>query len=242
MTITPLSEFRDIEDKYRWFYLLYACGLTVDEISEDYGVARAPVYRAFDKRGWLRFNFRKKHSGICECGRETDGHHTKCSRCISKHRKCTQCGKMFKSSGDLQCDSCRRPGRKPNTRYKNCTTCNKIFHGATLECGACRRYKESDYAKAQRRKQDLARLARVSANRKEAQGDPSRIVSWRNVAERDGLACWLCGELTDPTVNSEERRYPTVDHIHPISKGGPHTMENVKLAHRLCNLKRGGRG
>ena len=30
-------------------------------------------------------------------------------------------------------------------------------------------------------------------------------------------------------------KYPTVDHIVPLSKGGTHTWNNVQLAHMACN-------
>ena len=29
--------------------------------------------------------------------------------------------------------------------------------------------------------------------------------------------------------------YPSIDHVIPVSKGGTHTWDNVKLAHRHCN-------
>ncbi|WP_210434349.1 HNH endonuclease [Virgibacillus sp. SK37] len=29
--------------------------------------------------------------------------------------------------------------------------------------------------------------------------------------------------------------YPSIEHVIPISKGGTHTWDNVKLAHRKCN-------
>lgn len=33
--------------------------------------------------------------------------------------------------------------------------------------------------------------------------------------------------------------YPSIDHLMPMSKGGTHTWDNVKLAHHGCNtLKR----
>ena len=30
-------------------------------------------------------------------------------------------------------------------------------------------------------------------------------------------------------------KYPSVDHMIPIAKGGTHTWDNVQLAHRYCN-------
>lgn len=52
------------------------------------------------------------------------------------------------------------------------------------------------------------------------------------VAERDGWRCAICaGTVTRATWS--------LDHMIPLSKGGPHTYENVVLAHRSCNSRRG---
>ena len=50
--------------------------------------------------------------------------------------------------------------------------------------------------------------------------------------------CQICGLMVDDTaiVNGHIKRlYPTIDHIIPLSKGGAHTWENVRLAHMSCN-------
>lgn len=66
--------------------------------------------------------------------------------------------------------------------------------------------------------------------------------------ERDGGICHLCGTKVSPRKKFRrgEKRgdmsmYPTVDHIIPLSRGGHHTWENVKLAHLSCNARKGGR-
>lgn len=57
-------------------------------------------------------------------------------------------------------------------------------------------------------------------------------VSHLVVAERDGWRCAICrGKVT--------RADWSLDHVVPLSKGGPHTYANVVLAHRRCNSKRG---
>jgi 5-methylcytosine-specific restriction endonuclease McrA len=33
----------------------------------------------------------------------------------------------------------------------------------------------------------------------------------------------------------------TIDHVTPISLGGADTIDNVRSAHRVCNLRRGAR-
>lgn len=48
-----------------------------------------------------------------------------------------------------------------------------------------------------------------------------------------GRHCWLCHEYI--ALN----QVPTIDHLVPISKGGRHNIENLRLAHRSCNAQRG---
>jgi 5-methylcytosine-specific restriction endonuclease McrA len=50
--------------------------------------------------------------------------------------------------------------------------------------------------------------------------------------------CQICGLMVDDTAIENghiKRLYPTIDHIIPLSKGGTHTWENVRLAHMSCN-------
>lgn len=49
--------------------------------------------------------------------------------------------------------------------------------------------------------------------------------------ERYGLHCWLC--------NRAITRRPTMDHVMPVSRGGSHHIENLRLAHFTCNQARG---
>ena len=64
--------------------------------------------------------------------------------------------------------------------------------------------------------------------------------------KRDNGFCYLCGKVCD--WNDKEVRanviicgnqYPSIDHIVPLSKGGLHSWNNVKLAHRICNSLKG---
>lgn len=50
------------------------------------------------------------------------------------------------------------------------------------------------------------------------------------VFERDNGICGLCGMAVVGPF--------TIDHIIPISKGGPHSYENVQLAHPTCNFSK----
>jgi 5-methylcytosine-specific restriction endonuclease McrA len=53
--------------------------------------------------------------------------------------------------------------------------------------------------------------------------------------------CWLCGE---PMRNAGKNTHPlaaTWDHVLPVSKGGSGKQDNLMLAHRECNIRRGDR-
>lgn len=56
---------------------------------------------------------------------------------------------------------------------------------------------------------------------------------------RDSGVCYLCGKLCD--WNDKEgfvvgASYPSIDHIVPVSRGGLHAWNNVRLAHFRCNV------
>lgn len=63
-------------------------------------------------------------------------------------------------------------------------------------------------------------------------------VTLKKVQAKYHDVCQICGLMVDDTaiVNGHIKRlYPTIDHIIPLSKGGTHTWENVRLAHMSCN-------
>lgn len=65
------------------------------------------------------------------------------------------------------------------------------------------------------------------------------------IASRDGWMCWICGRPVDPAQEHHASRPnpigPSIDHVVPVSLLGPHTRDNVRLAHLGCNIKRGAR-
>lgn len=80
-----------------------------------------------------------------------------------------------------------------------------------------------------RRAADYSRRRRA-----EKLGAETEHVSLDDVVARDGDACYLCGRETD-------RDDRTLDHVVPLTRGGGHTLSNVRVAHRRCNSKKGAR-
>lgn len=70
-------------------------------------------------------------------------------------------------------------------------------------------------------------------------------LTWRLLFRDDGPLCWLCGERVDPADKKPSggswaigKRYPTVDHVIPMARKGPHVRANIRLAHMGCNSER----
>jgi 5-methylcytosine-specific restriction endonuclease McrA len=53
--------------------------------------------------------------------------------------------------------------------------------------------------------------------------------------------CWLCGLQMRDTGKKTHPLFATWDHVLPVSKGGSNKQENLMLAHRECNIRRGDR-
>lgn len=52
------------------------------------------------------------------------------------------------------------------------------------------------------------------------------------VIRRDGYVCGICSEPVEPNDVH-------LDHIIPYSRGGPTTVENLRVTHSACNLRKG---
>jgi len=57
----------------------------------------------------------------------------------------------------------------------------------------------------------------------------------RQVFDEEGWECYLCGRqcIEWPGFNSPDMA--TLDHVVPLSKGGPHTRANVRCCCSECN-------
>lgn len=70
-------------------------------------------------------------------------------------------------------------------------------------------------------------------------------ITLKKVVARDGLRCAICGGMCDWNDHTWSScsgpLYPSVDHIIPMAKGGPHIWENVQVAHVMCNSEKGDR-
>jgi ribosomal protein L24E len=64
-----------------------------------------------------------------------------------------------------------------------------------------------------------------------SRGDARWVISLQEICERDRWVCHLCGDMV--TLDTASR-----DHVVPVSRGGPNTADNLRLAHLSCNARR----
>lgn len=74
-----------------------------------------------------------------------------------------------------------------------------------------------------------------------AETSTGRPVLLSEIRERDGNRCHLCRDK----VSAKPYPHPlsaSLDHVVPLSRGGIHDPDNVKLAHLRCNVEKGAGG
>ncbi|PYC75203.1 hypothetical protein C7C45_04865 [Micromonospora arborensis] len=141
-------------------------------------------------------------------------------------RACQHCGGSMqgKTTRAVYCSrrckeraSAQRHGTERNARQKDSRTAWKKTHRKTA-AGRDERWAEM----AKRRARD--------------HGAPAvELVKRREVFERDGWLCQLCGEPTLRETGTDPRS-ASVDHTIPLTEGGSHTYDNTVTAHLACNV------
>lgn len=57
----------------------------------------------------------------------------------------------------------------------------------------------------------------------------------QRILSRDDWRCYLCGGEIPRDLAWPHPRSGTVDHVHPVSAGGPDTDDNLRASHWACN-------
>ena len=128
-----------------------------------------------------------------------------------------------------------------------CAVCGALFtpvYGAEVCSAECGEKAKAALFKAWQaeHRDDPAYRERIrqAGHKRRFQKFNTAITDFRisDIFERDNWICALCGKPVDRSAAWPLPNSPSIDHIVPLSRGGPHTPDNVQLAHLRCNLKK----
>lgn len=118
-----------------------------------------------------------------------------------------------------------------------CMDCQKPRDMSTRKTRSGKRCDDCEYQLKRERK---AASGKVRRARKYHNGRIDKDITLKKLSNRDGGACYLCGLLVDWSDDPwSGGKYPNIEHVVPLSKGGTHTWDNVKLACSQCNTDKG---
>jgi len=121
-----------------------------------------------------------------------------------------------------------------NKHKKNISKKRKIYYNKNRERLNAERCK---YSKTQKGKEVSAK----SSQKRQAAKAGAKIEDFspQKIFNRDGYICQLCGCKTRPDYkNPYHPKYPNLDHIIPLSKGGDHSKINTQCLCRQCNIEK----
>lgn len=167
--------------------------------------------------------------GVCKiCGKEffKNGINTKC---------CSDECRLINKKRSKQAHSQRKELKRKLKRIslKKCLVCGKDFegHGNKYFCS------ENCAILHRKMKKSERKITKRFAGR-----EIDLTITLDELIKRDNNICYICGKPCDGSDFVVKNgyticgnQYPSIDHVIPASKGGTHTWNNVRLAHRLCN-------
>lgn len=168
----------------------------------------------------------QRRAPCVECAGPTEGRASRCDGCARRYAS--------------RCSVAAYRAKKEITRacpYCGVQWCALVRLGIRQHCfdAAC----VGLHVAAQRK---VRSGSKSHERRAKAFGVERRYFNPRSVLRRDGWQCKLCGVKTPEKLRGTlDPRAPELDHIVPLSQGGPHTKQNTQCACRRCNGLKGAK-
>ncbi len=171
------------------------------------------------------------NNGFSFAGGYTGHDGTVLLRCITCGEIVTRSMSMLRKRKRVVCPKCA------GMYNRVCVICGKTFTASRYRQVCC-----SDKCTTVNRKakHNTRRDTRLNQN-----NIVDRGITVDALYKRDKGMCYLCGEpcrlddyITQCGAFIAGDWYPSIDHVKPLSRGGLHSWDNVKLAHRICNRKK----
>ena len=164
--------------------------------------------------------------------------------------KCRTCGTIVERAAstlrqkNIICDKCAEDETKQKSRQTLIGVFMAIAQAKTPKvCAACGEafyspYPNKKYCSDTCKKTIKGRYNSIRRRCRKYGVFYDPKVTAKAVIERDGGICQICHKKCDENDRSWGSlgpKFPTVDHIIPLAKGGTHTWGNVQCACALCN-------
>lgn len=161
---------------------------------------------------------------------------TGCPECMRREAQARQAAKLrAKAEARRQKEREARRRREKKQAQIGMNFC-PVCGAPTLRRKYC---SDKCLAKAQNKANETRRRQLISA----AMVD--KDITVEGLYKRDNGICYLCGKpcrLDDYIIQDGQKQcgdwYPSIDHVVPLARGGAHSWDNVKLAHRICNSRK----
>lgn len=163
---------------------------------------------------------------------------------------CRNCCDIEKQHKDAILNELKDKRKKLDDLIKRLEKCNTYITTHTNKCEVCgKEYigsKKSKYCSDKCKNKILWYNNKLKRERHiKNNGLIDKDITLAKLYERDKGICYLCGcecDYSDFEVSNDifkvGKTYPSIEHIIPISKGGTHSWDNIKLAHISCNSKK----
>jgi len=148
-------------------------------------------------------------------------------------KQCTGCGDTLPIASFQ-----KRKGRGGLGVMSRCRDCCRAANLARIHADTD---KWNEYARNWAAANRDKRSVQEARRRAKERGVHAEKVSRLEIFERDGWICQMCFEPVDRTLKYPHPMSATWDHIIPLSRGGTHTRDNLRLAHWHENLAKGAK-
>jgi 5-methylcytosine-specific restriction endonuclease McrA len=160
-----------------------------------------------------------------------------CAACGSKNPAVT------KGAPRVYCSVACRRSKAAQARFSlRCAECRNSFFGEHPERRFCSRACASVAGnRVQWESHEPAPVSNGHKARARRYGVKYEHVPSLVVFERDCWVCALCLLPVDQDLKWPDPGSASLDHTVPISKGGAHTIDNLRCTHLRCNIVKGAR-
>ena len=155
---------------------------------------------------------------------------------------CPECARLESELRKSKAEAAREQARLDRLSVeRTCKQCGGGFRSEHPGAEYCSKQCRGRAHAARRKKLHPRGLGSHRRRARERGVEYDSGVTMSRLLERDGLTCYICGKVCDPSDTSwgtSGPNYPTLDHVVALANGGGHTWDNVRVACGECNSRK----